>query len=183
MGFAVDARKILGARYAICCFPPAPPKGACQNQPASLESATPFMKLSFVPLVVLALAVLLAGNSPASAAPLHVDQMLRLPDGREVKVLSVSRVEYSKGVMALMVRYQTTLSVDERKALSDEVDEVWRFAEKDVEHLGYSEAILSSNEVPRGIFITASRMLDFIYEKGPDGKWARLNRADFMAAQ
>jgi hypothetical protein len=117
-----------------------------------------------------------------SAAPLHEDQMLKLPDGREVKVLSVSRVEYSKGVMAVMLRYQTSLSVDERKELSKEVDEVWHIAQKDVEYLGYNEAILSSNEVPKGIFLTASRMLNFIYERGPDGKWTRLSN-DYMAAQ
>jgi len=82
-----------------------------------------------------------------------------------------------------MVRYQTTLSVDQRKALSDEVDAVWKIAQKDVEHYGYDDAIISSNEVPKGIFITASHVLNFIYEKGSDGKWTRLNRADFMAAQ
>ena len=83
--------------------------------------------------------------------------------------------------MALMVRYQTTLSMDERKALSQEVDEVWKIAQKDVEHDGFDDAIISSNEVPKGIFITANRMENFIYEKGTDGKWTRLNRSDFMA--
>jgi hypothetical protein len=85
--------------------------------------------------------------------------------------------------MALMVRYQTTLPFNERKALIQEVDEVWKIAQKDVDHYGYGEAIMSSNEVPKGIFITANRMLNFIYEKGADGKWARLNRAVFMAAE
>jgi hypothetical protein len=120
---------------------------------------------------------------PSQGAPLTANQTLKLPSGRIAKILSVSKVEYSKGVMALMVRYQTTLSVDERKALSQEVDDVWKIAQKDVEHYGYDEAIISSNEVPKGIFITANRMLNFIYEKGPDGKWTRLNRADIMAAQ
>jgi hypothetical protein len=133
-----------------------------------------------LPLLLLAFAALVLAGPRLSAAPLHDDQLLQLPNGSQVKVLSVSKVEYSKGVMALMVRYQTNLSVDERKALSDEVDEVWHVAQKDVDHLGYSEAILSSNEVPKGIFLTASRMLNFIFEKGPDGKWTRLNRSDFM---
>jgi hypothetical protein len=119
----------------------------------------------------------------AQAAPLSQDETLKLPSGRMAKILSVSKVEYSKGVMALMVRYQTTLSVDERAALSQEVDDVWKIAQKDVEHYGYGEAIISSNETPKGIFITANRVLNFIYEKGADGKWSRLNRADFMAAQ
>jgi hypothetical protein len=137
-----------------------------------------------LPVLLLGIAAVLLTFAPSlRAAPLQQDETLKLSTGRSIKVLSVSKVEYSKGVMALMVRYETTLSVDEHKALSDEVDAVWKFTQKDVEHLGYNEAIISSNEVPKGIFLTASRMLNFIYEKGPDGKWTRLNRADFMAAQ
>jgi len=136
-----------------------------------------------LPTLLLGFAFLFFTVFTSQAAPLTANQMLKLPSGRTAKVLSVSKIEYSKGVMALMVRYQTTLSVDERKALSQEVDEVWKIAQKDVERYGYGDAIISSNEVPKGIFITANRMANFIYEKGADGKWTRLNRADFMAAQ
>jgi hypothetical protein len=136
-----------------------------------------------LPALLLGLALLSLTLSPSQAAPLAQDQVLKLPSGRIAKILSVSKVEYSKGVMALMVRYQTTLSVDERQALSQEVDDVWKFAEKDVERGGFGEAIISSNEVPKGLFITTSHVMNFIYEKSPDGTWTRLNRADFMAAQ
>ena len=134
-------------------------------------------------LSALGFALFLLTAGPVSAAPLQDDETVKLPTGRMVKVLSISKIEYSKGVMALMVRYQTTLSIDQRKALSDEVDAVWKLTQKDVERLGYDDAIISSNEVPKGIFLTANRMLNFIFEKGPDGKWTRLNRADYMAAQ
>jgi hypothetical protein len=139
------------------------------------------MNRRLVPALILGFALITLGRLPA--APLEQDETLKLPTGRMAKILSISKIEYSKGVMALMVRYQTTLSVDERNALSQEVDEVWKLAQKDVEHYGYSEAIISSNEIPRGIFITTNHVLNFIYEKGSDGKWNRLNRADFMAAQ
>ncbi len=148
-----------------------------------LSPATYFMNRSSVPALLLGFALIFLTACPVRAALLTENQTLKLSTGRTAKILSVSKIEYSKGVMALMVRYQTTLSVDERKALSQEVDEVWKIAQKDVEHYGYDEAIISSNEVPKGIFITASHMLNFIYEKGADGKWTRLNRADFMAAQ
>jgi hypothetical protein len=85
--------------------------------------------------------------------------------------------------MALLVRYQTTLTVDQARALSQEVDEVWKIARKDVEALQLNDAIISSNETPQGIFITENHVLNFIYERGADGKWTRLSRADFMAAQ
>ena len=119
----------------------------------------------------------------ANASTLAANETIKLASGHVVKILSVSKIEYTTGVMALMVRYQTSLSADQRTALSQEVDEVWKVAQKDVERAGYGEAILSSNEAPKGIFITASRMWNFIFEKGPDGQWTRLNRADFMASQ
>jgi len=141
------------------------------------------MNRRFLPTLLLAFAALLLTAFSSPAASLAQNQILKLPSGRTAKILSVSKVEYSKGVMALMVRYQTTLSVDERKILIQEVDEVWKIAQKEVDRYGYGKAIISSNEVPRGIFITANRMANFIYEKGADGKWTRLNRPDFMAAE
>jgi len=141
------------------------------------------MNRRFLPTLLLGFAAVLLTAFPSPAASLAQNQILKLPSGRTAKILSVSKVEFSKGVMALMVRYQTTLSVDERKILSQEVDEVWKIAQKEVERYGYGKAIISSNEVPKGIFITANRMANFIYEKGADGKWTRLNRPDFMAAQ
>jgi hypothetical protein len=136
-----------------------------------------------LPTLLLGSALLFLNVFPSQAAPLTPNQLLKLSSGRTAKILSVSRMEYSKGVMALMVRYQTTLSVDESKALSQEVDEVWKIAQKDVEHYGYGEAIISSNEIPKGIFITTNRISNFIYEKGSDGKWTRLNRSSDLAAQ
>jgi len=135
-------------------------------------------------ILVLGLAVCLGATQRLPAAPLVDNQTIKLPCGRTVKILSVSRIEYSKGVPALMVRYQTSLLLDQqRKALSDEVDDVFSIAQKQVERDGFHEAIISSNEVPKGIILTANRMLNFIFEKGEDGKWTRLGRSEFMAVQ
>lgn len=121
--------------------------------------------------------------TPLSAAPLHENETLKLACGRTVKVLSVSRIEYSKGVPALMVRYQTTLSVEARKLLSEEVDDVFKIAQKQVERDGFHEAVISSNEVSHGMIVTTNRTLNFIFERGADGKWTRIGRTEFMAAQ
>ena len=150
-----------------------------------LSPATNFMNRRPFLVLVLGFAALLFTPVATHASPLILadDEVLKLPCGHTIKVLSVSKVEYSKGVMALLVRYQTNLSVEQHKALSDEVDDFWKIAVKDVERYGYSDAIISSNEVPKGIFVTSTRMLNFLYEKGPDGKWTRLARPDFMAAE
>ena len=130
-------------------------------------------------------AVILAALAaiPAGAAGLIPDEVIKLPSGHFAKILSVSKIEYSKGVMALMVRYQTTLSMDEAKAVSAEVDEVWKFAQKDVERGHFGEAIICSTQTVKGILLTTSRETNFIYEKGTDGKWTRLDRGGFVAAE
>ena len=120
---------------------------------------------------------------PALAGPLYPDEVVKLASGHSVKILSVSKIESSDGLTALMIRYQTALSIDQHKALSDEVDDVWKVAIRDVERGGFREAIISSNEVPRGIIFHTSRMMEFVYDKGADGKWVRLDHADFVASQ
>jgi hypothetical protein len=139
----------------------------------------------FLPVPFLAaLGLIFLSSSPAPAAPLYENETIKLPCGNMIKILSVSRIEYSKGVMALMVRYQTKLSVEEqRKALSAEVDDVFQEAQKQVERDGFHEAIISSNEVPHGVILTTNRMLNFIFERGSDGSWTRLGRSEFMAVQ
>jgi hypothetical protein len=141
------------------------------------------MNRRFLPALFLALTVATFAAGSAAAATLTANQLIKLPSGHVAKILSVSKIEYSKGVMALMVRYQTSLSMDEAKAVSAEVDEVWKFAQKDVDRSGFAEAIISSRQTIRGILLTTSREANFIYEKGADGKWTRLQRGDFMALE
>ncbi len=147
-----------------------------------LSPAIPFMTRR--PLwLVLGCSFLLLPSLLAPASPLVEKETIKLSSGHTVKVLSISKIESSKGTTALLVRYETNLSIDERKALSEEVDALWKVAVKEVEKSGYSEAVISSNEVPKGVILTASRVQNFIYEKDADGNWTRLGRADFMAAK
>jgi hypothetical protein len=124
-----------------------------------------------------------AASVPAGASALASNEEIKLPSGHLAKILSVSKIEYAKGVMALMIRYQTTLSMDQAKDVSAEVDEIWKLAQKDVERAGLADAIISSTQTVRGILLTTSRETNFIYEKGSDGKWTRLDRGGFVAAE
>ena len=120
---------------------------------------------------------------PAGASAFGANEVIKRPSGHTAKILSVSKIEYSKGVMALMVRYETTLSMDAAKDVSAEVDEVWKLAQKEADRAGYADAIISSTQTVKGILLTTSRETNFIYEKGTDGKWTRLGRSEFMAVQ
>jgi hypothetical protein len=138
-------------------------------------------RLNLFAVATAALLALFAGH--CAAAPLIANELVKLPSGHFAKILSVTKIEYSKGVLALMVRYQTSLSMDETKAVSAEVDEIWKMAETEADRAGLGDAIISSTHTVKGILLTTSREVNFIYEKGSDGKWTRLERGGFMAAE
>src|SRR5271163_4163209 len=93
-----------------------------KSDTVSLSPATHHMQRRTLLTVLLGLAALLFISYSLQAAPLVANETVKLPSGHLVRILSNSPGEYSKGVMALMIRYETKLSVDERKALSQEVD-------------------------------------------------------------
>ena len=132
---------------------------------------------------IAAVFVAVAASSPVGASSLASNETIKLPSGHVAKILSISKIEYAKGVMALMIRYQTSLSMDQAKDVSAEVDEIWKLAQKDVERAGLGDAIISSTQTVKGILLTTSRETNFIYEKGTDGKWTRLDRGGFVAAE
>ena len=78
---------------------------------------------------------------------------------------------------------KTTLSIDQHKALSDEVDEVWKTAVKDVEHYGYTKAIIQLQRTAQGHLRHHQPHAHLHFEKGSDGKWTRLSRPDLLAAE
>ena len=49
-----------------------------------------------------------------------------LPSGKQVKVLGVGKIHFSEGAPALMLKYQTDLSLDDKAALAKEADEIWQ---------------------------------------------------------
>ncbi len=116
---------------------------------------------------------LLATSAPASAG----DEFYPLPSGKLIPVLSAGRVDYGQDDVALMLRYETTLSLDDKAALDAEVDEIWNSFRADVDKTGLSIGIVSANEKPTGFFVKSSRAKAFIFKKGADGSWYKVQGA------
>ena len=96
-----------------------------------------------------------------------------LPSGKQVKVVGVGKIFFSNDKPALMLTYQTDLSIDDKQALSNEADEIWDTFRIDVDKAGLSTGIVSANEQKKGFIVTTSRGFNFVYKKSPDGQWAR----------
>jgi len=95
-----------------------------------------------------------------------------LPSGQAVKVLGVGKMFFTKGDAALMLKYQTDLSLDDQGALHREVLAIWDVFRHDVEQAGLKGAIVSANERPVShLFWSSNRSFNFVFERTEDGTW------------
>jgi len=74
-----------------------------------------------------------------------------------------------------MLKYETDLTVSDLVAMRKEVDQIWALFREDVERGNYHGAIVSANEVPRGLIFKSSKSYNFVYERRVDGTWHCVN--------
>ena len=120
--------------------------------------------------MILSIAVACGGSPPPY-------QERTLPSGQTVKVLGVGKMFFTKGDAALMLKYQTDLSLDDRAALHREVLAIWDVFRQDVEQAGLKGAIVSANERPVShLFWSSNRSFNFVFERAEDGTWREAAR-------
>ena len=125
------------------------------------------MKVSIRSLVCLCLPMALALGC-TSGPP---KTMVRLPSGNKILVFSEGPMYFSQSDPALMLKYQTALSLSDKVALQNEADEIWTKFQPEVEKGGFHHAILSANDKPKGFVITSNSSYNFVYDQAPDGSW------------
>jgi len=98
-----------------------------------------------------------------------------LPSGRVIRVLSMVPLHYTNGnPPSLMFQYQTDLKIADMQELIKEADDIWGTLRVDAERGNFTSAIVSAREVPSGLIFKQSKGFNFVYEKGSDGVWHRL---------
>jgi hypothetical protein len=103
------------------------------------------------------------------------DSVFVLPSGKHLLVLGVGKIYFSESSPALMLKYQTEISIDDVPALVKEADEIWSVFVRDVENAQLTAGIVSANSKPTGVIITRTKSYNFVYMRKPDGKWSRTN--------
>ena len=100
----------------------------------------------------------------------------KLPSGREVKVLGITKMFFAKGDPALVLKYRTDIKLEDHEQLRKEVEEVWQAFRVDVEREGLTAAVISVQETPkRVLIITKSRGYNFVVKKSDAGAWEFLD--------
>jgi hypothetical protein len=95
----------------------------------------------------------------------------KLPSGREIKVVGITKISFTKGDPALMLSYQTDLPINDLLALRKEAEEIWPVFRINVEQAQLKGAIISARQAPSGIFIKTSRLYNFTIVKHEDDSW------------
>jgi hypothetical protein len=118
--------------------------------------------------------VLLALGGCGSTEPGYT--VHKLPSGREVKVLGITKMFFAKGDPALVLKYRTDLKLEDHDLLRKEVEEVWQDFRVDVEREGLKAAVISVQETPKRVLIvTKSRGYNFVVKKSDAGAWEFLD--------
>ena len=122
---------------------------------------------------VLALILLLTGCGSGQAPYTEV----HLPSGKVIKVLGTGTLHFSQDEPALMLKYQTDSSIDDKVALQKEIDEIWASFRADAERASVKNAIITANEPAHGRFITTNRSFNFVFKKSTDSTWKQYDRS------
>ena len=127
-------------------------------------------------LTTIILTLFIAGflTAACSQEPKYTSQTL--PSGRVVKIAGVMEVHFSSQnqAPALMLKYYTDIGMSDRGALQAEAEDIWQSFKVNVEKAGLKSAILSANEMPRGI-ISETKGFNFVFTKQDNGVWVLMN--------
>jgi hypothetical protein len=125
-----------------------------------------------ISLIFLAGSVLLASACEKEAPPPQY-RIVTLPSGKQVKTLGVGQINFPQSGPALMLRYISDVPISDTLALGREADEIWTGFRIDVENARLNSAILSANSPPSGGLVSRSQGYNFVFQRGPDGRWSR----------
>jgi len=94
-----------------------------------------------------------------------------LLSGKKIKILGMGPMLFTSGKRALVLNYQTDISLDDMAALRKEVDSIWQSFRNDVEKADMNIGIIKACEAPKGTFIKTTRSYNFVFKKDKNGMW------------
>jgi tetratricopeptide (TPR) repeat protein len=104
-------------------------------------------------------------------------QMIRLPSGKQIKLLAVRPLSFPKNQLtALKLVYEADKDLSDHAALAEEADDIWELFQFDVERAGLSAAIISARRVTSGSSPQTFEEYSFLFRKDGNEKWKCTNK-------
>jgi hypothetical protein len=113
--------------------------------------------------------LLLASLSCGSSAQKF--KLVKLPSGKEIKVTGMGKMDFPNSGSALVLNYQTDISIDDKVRLRQEVDEIWGAFQKDVENANLKAGVIRATYVQGTGLVKSGQGYGFVFAKRDDGKW------------
>jgi hypothetical protein len=122
----------------------------------------------------------LLGVAAVAQAQTEATRDVFLPSGKVMRVLSVSRLNIAHQGTALVLTYQTDLSISNHSALRKEIDEIWPVFKGDVDKARLTTAIITAKETPQGVVLKSGGAYYFMFRK-VDGEWRMVSDTERSA--
>lgn len=123
------------------------------------------MRIKIWSLTVLLLAGISCGSQTKNS------NAFKLPSGKEIKVTGIGKMDFPNSDPALVLNYQTDISIDDKTALRKEVDEIWQVFQKDVENANLKAGVIRATHVEGTGLVKSGKGYGFVFVKRDDGKW------------
>ena len=99
------------------------------------------------------------------------DEDIKLPSRRVLKNAQIGPIVYTTGIpSSLALKYETAADIRSKKAITEEVTEIWQSFRIDAEKGKYSSAVIMVVGPSSGLFIRTAEQRNFVFEK-KDGAW------------
>ena len=96
---------------------------------------------------------------------------IKLPSGRLLRNTQLGPIIYTTGIpSSLAFKYETAVDIKSKKAVCEEVEEVWSAFRVDVEKGKYESAVIMVVGPSTGLFLKSAEQRNFVFEK-KGGTW------------
>lgn len=105
------------------------------------------------------------------------EALLALPSGRRVRVLGMTGIEVNARP-AVVLRYETFLTLKDAVAVRKEASEVWERVRGDIENAGSGAAVLQATGSVDGWVFPSASTRSFAWRREHDGAWKLMPAAE-----
>ena len=97
------------------------------------------------------------------------------PATKQVRITGIQRINFPKGDSALVLNYETDISIEDKQALGEEVSEIWQRFQKEVEKANLNTGVIRATHYEGTGMVRKGNGYGFVFVKGADGNWQRKN--------
>jgi len=90
---------------------------------------------------------------------------------KKIQVKGVEKVNFPNGGVALVMEYETELSIEDMSSLRKEVDAIWEGFQKDAEEAQVKSAVIRATHYESSGVFRQGKGFGFVFVKDQDGKW------------